>query len=201
MSIKALLATADTHFETGTNTVPAPSAAGTRCVMISYRIRSERGAEGGFTLVETLVASFIATLLFVAFSMSMRHAFVESRDTRFRQEATSIAVEYVESARALEWPELAMITVDPSAPWIDPDGTLLLASEAGIDADEELLVLTSGQVVPLVTESVQDVTFDIWSYVTTTGDLNRRYVVVIEWAVDGTQHRLHMSTVISEVAA
>jgi hypothetical protein len=168
--------------------------------MIWHRTTGRDG-ERGFTLVETLVASFIAILLFVAFSMSLRQACVESRDTRFRQEATSIAVEYVESARSLEWSELAMTTIYPSAPWVDGGGTLLVAADAGIPVDEELLVLTSGLVHPLEVESVQDVTFDIWSYVTTTPDLNRRYVVLIQWDVDGTQHQLHMSTVISEVAA
>jgi prepilin-type N-terminal cleavage/methylation domain-containing protein len=166
------------------------------------RRRGRRGAsERGFTLVELLVSMFIVVLLFLAFGRALGGALQTSRDNRLAQEATGIAAEYVELARGLAWSELAMSSIDPTAPLLGSGGGAIDAAELGLAADEALVYTVDGVLSPKVVETVDGTPFTVWSYVAETGEL-RRVVVEVEWELEDESRRsFRTSTLVSELTA
>ncbi len=157
--------------------------------------------DGGFTLVELLVSMFIVVLLFMAFGRALGGALQTSRDNRLAQEATGIAAEYVELARGLAWSELAMSSIDPTAPLLGGGGSALDAKELGVAADEPLVYTVDGVLSPKVVETVDGTPFTVWAYVAESGEL-RRVVVEVEWELeDQSERSFRTSTLVSELTA
>jgi prepilin-type N-terminal cleavage/methylation domain-containing protein len=163
--------------------------------------RARRGADEGFSLIELMVAILLGVIVTIAFGSTMRGALSSSRDNRFRQEATSVAMEQFEHARSLRWEDLSMSYVDSTAPLIDPANGRLLASATGLAADEDLLQCSGGDVEPMTTRTVGDVTYTTWTYVTEVTESLRRVVVLVTWEIDGNAFSHRSDSMISIVSA
>jgi len=163
--------------------------------------RRRYAADGGFSLVEAIVASFIVVVLFAGFGRSLGTAYLGSKDNAAAQEATAIGVEQLEFARSLDWFHIAMSAVDAEAPLIDDTLGVLLASETGLDADEPLVVdPEDGLIEPTGSETVDGVNYSVWRFVSDAPDGLRRVVVLIEWQAQGAVSRHRTSTLIAEAA-
>jgi Tfp pilus assembly protein FimT len=156
--------------------------------------------DAGFTLIEALVASVIAIVILAAFAGSMTAAFRGSRLTHANQSATALGVEHLEFARSLSWDQLAMAYVPPESPHTGSGGTVLVAGEAGLTADETLVVSESGAIQPLLDEGVDTTDYTVWQYVTDGGDGLRRVVVIITWQHAEATFTHRAATLISEVS-
>jgi len=157
--------------------------------------------EDGFTLVELTVALVLAVIFMVAIAGTLRGALANSRANRFRQEATSVAMEAFEYSRSLAWENLAMNEIDPSAPLIDPDAGVLLASEIGLASDEDLLVCATGWIPAKTVITTGDVTFTAWLFVTRVDPALRRVVVEIDWELEGQPFSHKSESVVSIISA
>ena len=158
------------------------------------------GGDDGFTLVETVMAGLVVVLLVAGFGLSMRTAFVGSHENHAAQEATALAQEQIEVARSLDWDELALSSVSDDAPLIDAATATLLATEAGLDADELLHVDPAGLLPPMSVEVVDHVSYIVWQYVSTTPDGLRRVIALVQWESEGAMADYRTSTLISEVS-
>jgi len=165
------------------------------------RLRAVLERDGGFTLTELTVALMLAVIMMMTVAVTLRGALANSRSNRFRQEATSVAMEAFEYARGLGWDNLAMTGIDPLAPLIDPDTGVLLGYEMGLPGNEELLVCTTGSVPPKTLITVEDVTFTAWLYVSKVNASLRRVVVEIDWEVEGQPFTHTSESVVSIVSA
>lgn len=157
-------------------------------------------SDGGFTLVESLVAMLLVVLFFVTFTFTVLGALRGSRTTRLAQTATAVVTEHLESARGLAWHELAMPYVDGTAPMIDGGTGTLLAAEAGMADDEQLVVSEWGIVTPSVTEVADGVEYTVWSFVSDAPDGMRRVTVLANWESSGSERSFKSSTLIAEQA-
>ncbi|MFQ5947843.1 MAG: hypothetical protein ACE5KX_03165 [Acidimicrobiia bacterium] len=169
-------------------------------------LRSGRGNgaardERGFGLVEALVAMVLVIIFFVIFGQTFGGALRNSAGNRLRQQATSIAMQELEFGRSLTYIQLAMSSVDPSAPMLDASQTQLLASESGLAADEPLVIDGAGLVAPSGSETIDGQQFQVWRYVTQAQPGLKRLVVLIEWEVGGADSSFQASTLISQVGA
>jgi hypothetical protein len=160
-----------------------------------------RPGDGGFTLLELMVAFAVAALVVIAVGASMRGALGSSRGNRLRSEAVGIAMETIEFGRSLDWEQLALPAVDPDAPLIDPDAGVLLASASGVGEDEALKICPTGAIPPRTITSVQGTDFTTWAFVTQPTPSLRRLFVLVTWDIEGTPQSHDTSTVISTVTA
>jgi type II secretory pathway pseudopilin PulG len=158
-----------------------------------------RRDDDGFTLIEALVSSIIAIVIIAAFAGSMTSAFRGARLTHANQSATALGVEHLEFARSLSWEEIAMPYVPAESPHTGGGGTVLLAGEAGLPADETLVVSESGAIAPLLDEGVDTTDYTVWQYVTDAGDGLRRVLVILTWEHGDATFSHRASTLISEV--
>ncbi|MEX2323225.1 MAG: prepilin-type N-terminal cleavage/methylation domain-containing protein [Acidimicrobiia bacterium] len=156
--------------------------------------------DDGFTLIEALVASLIAIIIMAAFAGSMTAAFRGSRLTHANQSATALGVEHLEFARSQVWVQLAMTYVPAESPHTGSGGTVLLAGEAGLTADETLVVSGSGAIRPLLYEGVDTTDYTVWQYVTDAGLGLRRVVVIITWQHGDATFTHRAATLIAEVS-
>jgi len=158
------------------------------------------GAEHGFTIVESLVSMMLVSLFFMAFSVSVVGALRGSRNTRLTQAATVVVTEHLEAVRGLAWLEVAMTGVDPVAPMLDDDGLVLLASEAGLEADEALVVSAYGIINPKVVEVVEGTEYTVWTYVTSAPRGLLRVTVLATWQYTDDPKTFRSSTLMAEPA-
>ncbi len=158
-------------------------------------------ADDGFTVVELAVATLLALALLLALGGTLQNALWGSRTNRFRQEATAVAMERLEFARALQWDRLGMAAVDPAAPLLGAEFDVLSAYESGLGGDEPLIVCEVGRLDPKVVETVEDVTFTTWTYVTDVSDSLRRVFVLVTWHVDDNVFSYRTDTLVSKVSA
>ncbi len=163
----------------------------------STALRGDRG----FGLVELSVAMLLAVSLMLVFSGTLRGALTGSRENRFRQEATGIALERLELARSLGWEQLAMSEIDVTAPLIDAEQQLLLGDAVDLAADETLRTCVTGTLEPKVDYAFQDTIFTTWTYVTQMTDTLRRIYVLVEWNGESGMRSYRTSTIISTVSA
>lgn len=147
------------------------------------------------------MASFIVVILFAGFGRSMGTAYLGSKENAAAQEATALGVEQLEFARSLDWARIAMSGVAEDAPLIDAGQRVLLGEEAGLDADESLIVDSAdGLIAPVGTETVDGVAYTVWSYVSEDPNGLRRVLILIEWAANGSVSSHRTSTLISEAS-
>src|SRR3970282_3018538 len=92
--------------------------------------------ESGFSLVEVSVAASLVVAFALAFATSSGVAFGAARGTLLRQTATGVVNEEFEYVRALTWTELAMSSVDTSAPLLDDTKQLLVGADGGFAGHE-----------------------------------------------------------------
>jgi prepilin-type N-terminal cleavage/methylation domain-containing protein len=160
-----------------------------------------RRGDGGFTLIESLVAMSIFLILFAAFGLAMRAAWNGALINRSAQGATAIAVENIERARSLAWEELALSHVDDEAPFVDVAESTLIGAEVGLEADEALVVSAVGIVSPRTVEGRDGIDFTVWLYITEAGAGLRRVFVLVTWQVGNADMSHRASTLVSEVVA
>lgn len=168
--------------------------------MMKVAARGRAARDDGFTVVEALVASFVAILLFAAFATAMTTALRGARINASAQVATAIGVEHLEFARSLSWDRLAMSEIRSDAPLIDYASGVLLASEAGLEQDEPLVASSEGMVAPNIVDTVDQTSYTVWQYVTTADDAVRRVVVFVTWTSSGAGYTHLTSTLVAEVA-
>lgn len=162
---------------------------------------SSRSGQGGFTVVESMIAASILLILLAGFGRTIGTGFSGSRDNDVTQEATSIAVERLEFARSLSWSQLAMSGVDSGGPAVNQETRVLVASEAGIAEDEPLVVdEANGLIEHRSVESVDGTKFTAWTTVSETAEGHRRVLVVVEFRVEGAVSYHWNSTIVSEAA-
>lgn len=157
------------------------------------------GHDSGFTLIEAAVAASILIMLVAGFGYTLGGAFNGSHDNVVAQEATALAVEQIEYARSLPWDGVAMTSLATGAPMDQTQG-ILLADEADLDEDESLVVDEDGRVSPTEVETIDGQSFTIWRYVSDAGGGIRRYLVIVEWSIDGVVSHHRNSTLISEAS-
>lgn len=162
---------------------------------------ARRRRDGGFTLIESIVAMSIFLVLFAAFGMAMRAAWNSALINRSTQTATAIGVEHLERARSIAWAELALTHIDADAPLIDASAALLLASEADIEANEALVVSSAGVVSPWAIEGRDGMDYTVWLYVSEAGNGLSRVLVLVTWQVGEADLSHRASTLVSEVAS
>lgn len=161
---------------------------------------SSEHRDGGFTLVESLVAVLVLLVLVGAFGGLMSAALRSARVNHTTQIATAVAMEHVERARSLSWTELAMSSVDSGAPMLASGGTSLLGSEVGLPSNETLVVDAAGVIAPSNSTTVDSATYTVWQYVTEAGPGLRRVVVLVTWSFGEATLSHQASALISEVA-
>jgi Tfp pilus assembly protein PilV len=162
--------------------------------------RITHGHDDGFTLVEAVMAMFVATILFAVLGTLLVASALATREARHQEEATQLSIEGLEVVRALPWAELAMQSVETGDPRVS--GGQLLASAADLAANETLVVdTTNGSVDPHYTVTFDDFTFDVWTYVTEVQPELRRAVVFVVWDSNGGARRHHTTALISELRA
>ena len=156
--------------------------------------------DDGFTLVEAVVALFVAALLFSVLGTTLVSSSLATREARHQEEATQLSVEGLEVVRALPWAELAMQDVEVGDPRVS--GGQLLGSTVGLGADETLVVdTTDGSVDHHYTVTFDEFTFDVWTYVTEVQPELRRAVVFVVWPSGGGTRSHHTTALVSELRA
>ena len=161
-------------------------------------------SDGGFTLVEVLVAMVIGVILIVGLTLTLTSSLRSVNQNRTVEQATAIAIEQVEFARSLAWDELLMDTPATGDPRVAPSAPSgkLLGTEVGLPSNEPLVIDTANGRVPYETlETLDTQDFAIHNYVTEAGTDLRRLVVVVDWTVGGTTRSHQATTLIAEVAA
>ncbi len=157
-------------------------------------------AADGFTLVEAVVALFVAVILFSVLGTLFVAATLQTREARHQEEATQLSIEGIEVVRALPWAELAMVSVESGDPRVASGS--LLASAANLPANEALVVDgTNGSVVAKFTVTIDGFDYQVWSYVTEVQPELRRAVVFVTWAGGSSTRSHHTSALISELRA
>lgn len=156
--------------------------------------------DSGFSIIEALVAASILLVIFAGFGSTLGGAFNGAQDNDVAQEATALAVEQIEYARSLTWDGVAMTALASGAPAMDQTQGVLLASEADLEADEALIVDEDGRISPKEIETIDGQSFTIWRYVSDAGGGIRRFLVIIEWQLDGVASHHRNSTLISEAS-
>jgi type II secretory pathway pseudopilin PulG len=156
--------------------------------------------DSGFTIIEAIVASSILIVIFAGFGTTLGGAFNGARDNNVAQEATAVAVEQIEYARSLTWDGVAMTALASGAPAMDETQGVLLATEADLAANELLVVDADGRISPKEIETIDGQDFTIWRYVSDAGGGIRRFLVIVEWHLDGVVSSHRNSTLISEAS-
>lgn len=161
--------------------------------------------DAGFTLIEVAVAMVISVILLIGLTFTVGNALRAVRHNRSAQQATALTLERLEFARSVPWGNLAMgdlaIPADPRL--LSPTDRRLVGSTVDVPADELLVEDTSsGWVDTYRTETFDEQTFQVTTYVTEVDTDLRRVVAVVEWNVgDGDIRERHASTLISEVTS
>ncbi|MDP4014767.1 MAG: hypothetical protein U0990_04655 [Candidatus Nanopelagicales bacterium] len=152
------------------------------------------------TLIEAIVALFLAALLFAALSAAVIGAIRASQVARQNQTAVDIANARVEQLRDLSWGELghdadgigcpdSNLTDCATAPKLDGSRPLVIVDFGGIAAQRD-------------TEVVNVTTYEVATYITeppagSTGDY-RLATVIVYWDDFGTPRSKRVDTAISE---
>ncbi|MDZ7576700.1 MAG: prepilin-type N-terminal cleavage/methylation domain-containing protein [Candidatus Nanopelagicales bacterium] len=156
-------------------------------------------SERGMTLIEAIVALFLAALLFAALSAAVIGAIRASQVARQNQTAVDIANARVEQLRDLAWGELGH-----DADGIDcPDSNLTDCTTAPkLDGRPLVSVDFGGIAAQRDTEVVNVTTYEVATYITeppagSTGDY-RLATVIVYWDDFGTPRSKRVDTAISE---
>lgn len=158
-------------------------------------------SDDGFSLVEVAVSTMIVVVFFLAFASSLETATDSLALSRTHTQAAAVLSQEVEFARSLTWDALAMPTVDPEAPFLASEASVLSSEAAGLKVDEPLVVASFGSVAPKVEHRSEQTDYTAWRYVTEVGPELRRVVVLVEWQLEDQTRQVRSSTLISEFGA
>jgi prepilin-type N-terminal cleavage/methylation domain-containing protein len=165
-----------------------------------------RGDDSGFSLIESVVALAIASVVFTALAAAMISSLKATVYARQVQQASDVVQQSMEQLRASGFDALAMRTSDlvvndplPLAACTCFDPTHDVASGA---STEPLVVGSSGSLSPHVaTVTVNSTVYTLRSYVTrpadSTGVSYKRITVVGTWGSLGQAHMRLLSSLVS----
>lgn len=168
--------------------------------------RAHQQDDAGFSLLESVVALGIATIVFTALGAAMISSMKAVLVGRSSQMSADVAQKELEAVRALGFDEIAMretdlATNDPLAmtatSLYDPATNSVSAS------GEELVLDPVGSVFPhVVTRTVNQTAYTIRTYVTapadSTGAATKRVTVVVGWTQRGEARSRIVSTLVTE---
>lgn len=163
-------------------------------------LRRRLVADEGFSLIETVVAMFLAALMFVVVGATIGASLARARLVRIEQQATATATAYVEEVHAIDWADVEMASdPDPADPRVDAVNGTLKTTDLGLSSDEDLVIDTvNGLVDYTLSETVDGQAFTITQYVTDAGTNLRRVVVFVDWNdPNGRSRSVHLTTLLA----
>ncbi|MGH8939241.1 MAG: type IV pilus modification PilV family protein, partial [Actinomycetes bacterium] len=170
------------------------------------RIRRLQACDGGFTLVEQVVALLIATIVFTSLAYALLGGLAQGSLAQQNQQAADLLNQSIERSRALSYDSLAMRPSDLNVS--DPLNTGTCncynpTNDSKTGSGVEPLVLDpAGSVNPHVRVSTQNGRpFTLRSYVTmptdSVGGAYKRLTVVVTWSSRGKSHTRVNSTLVA----
>lgn len=169
-------------------------------------VRRVLSDDGGFTLVEQVVALMIAAIVFTAAAYAMIGGLKQSSFAQQNQQSADMLNQAVEKARALSYDQLAMVPGDLVVS--DPLNTSTCNcynptnnSKTGTGV-ENLVLDAAGSLSPHVETVVQNhLVFTLRKYVTqptdAVGATYKRLTVVATWSSQGKSHTRTSSTLVA----
>ncbi|MFQ5553931.1 MAG: hypothetical protein ACE5GC_01010 [Acidimicrobiia bacterium] len=154
-------------------------------------------------MVESIMALMLVVLLFVGVATTLQIAIRHQRDVRLQQQATALAIEYVEFARSVSWAELAL-SETPPAEVPNISGAFVLGAPFDLPGDEALVIdATDGLIAPSNPggETINGQSFDVYQYVSDVEPGLRRFTVLVEWDSGRISHDHFTSAQVSEVGS
>jgi type II secretory pathway pseudopilin PulG len=160
--------------------------------------------DGGFTLVETVVAITILAGVFVSAGAVFSRMLIGTLFSRQNQQAADVISEEIETLRAQSYSAVAMnaadltgdpkITTESGVQYYDPDG-------AGPIVREKVVTAVGGVVTPHIAVVTRNSTrYTVSRYVTDPGDATgkyRRVTVVADWVSGNKTHTRRSSTFVT----
>lgn len=167
-------------------------------------VSNVRRDEGGFGLIEMVVALLIAGIVFGALATTLIAAVRSSVYSRQNQQATDYMTQAIEELRLMSYGSLS---VDASLLSGDPSVVSCAAGPLCIDVGGSVEAIVTASIAgvsavdTLHDAQTNETTFTLRRYVTavdgTGTDLVRRVTVSIEWTFNGKTHTRSTSTVIA----
>jgi type II secretory pathway pseudopilin PulG len=168
------------------------------------RRHDANAGDGGFTLVETVVAITILAGVFVSAGAVFSRMLIGTLYSRQNQQAADVISEEIEALRAQSYAAVAMdasdltgdanIVLDHTIPTYDPDG-------AGPIVAEKIVTAVGGVVKPHINVVTRNNTrYTVSRYVTDPGDATgkyRRVTVVADWVSGKKSHTRRSSTFVT----
>ena len=160
----------------------------------------------GFTLIESVVALMIATVVFTALAASTFSAFRVSVLARQNQQAADFLSQRVEQLRLLDFASVGTPSTDAT---LASDSYLsncagVKCIDPGTGTKEKLVLIDGGSVSPHVTTvnstTANKTVYTLYTYVTDPADgyagasYYRRVTVVARWTAYGSSHARRVST-------
>ena len=172
--------------------------------------RARGRGDGGFTIVEMLIALVLASVMFLALGFTLTRVMSGTADSRRNQQAADFISERMEAYRGGDYASVAIRTPGAGAPALTSDPKITGTAgnykfdpdDAGPLATEQLLVDPAG-VVTQKESVVRDGThFDIASYVTVPSDASaspyKRLTTIVTWLQGGFRHQRRATTYVAE---
>lgn len=169
-----------------------------------------RAGDDGFSLVEAVIAVFIAAVVFTSAAMLMMGMTITTLTARQNQQAIDLISETVEEFRKQDFAALAMVpsdlSADVTAGVVRQSGTNYFFDPAnpttGAGAGEQIVVRSTGALNPHIREVKRNsTTFTVASYVTDPADPNgeyKRLTVRVTWQIRAKVHERQVTTFIAE---
>lgn len=157
----------------------------------------EPASDAGFTLIETVVALAMASLLFTALAYAGIGALQATQIARENQQAIDLANARLEQVRNLAWGAMGH---SPTG-LVCPDPNLTDCGGSPGYGGEALVTVVGGLATQFQTETVNSVPYTIATYVTQPVDTSgnyRRVTVIVAWTEYGRNLVRLASTVVSE---
>ena len=173
------------------------------------RLRWRRAApsnDAGFTLIETMVALSIATVVFTALAYAAINAVGSTYTARINQQAIDLATQQLETVRGLTYGAIGHDAADLSGDAsVSSDGGTL-SYQIADGTSEGLVIVTASGVTPhtrvVQDETTNNISFEVSTYVTEPGDADnadfKRVTVAVRWTDNGKSHERLLSSLVSE---
>lgn len=161
------------------------------------RIRAAAADDGGWSLIESVVALAILAVVLTALGAGTLTVARASVNARTAQQAANILNQQVEQARSVEYAALTMVATDLAGdPRVSGSGPWTY-----LPTGERLVVDTVGSLAPHRVAEVRDSTaFAVARYVTDASSAAgalKRFTVVVTWDAHGQVKERQLSTLVS----
>lgn len=168
-------------------------------------------SDGGFSLVEAVIAVFLAAVIFTSAATLMMSMSITTLTARQNQQAIDLISETVEEFRKQDFAALAMVGTDLAADvtagvvrqsgsdyFFDPD-----SPTTGAGLGEKVIVRNTGALNPHIREVKRNATrFTLASYVTDPADVEganyKRLTVRVSWQVRAKVHDRQVTTFVTD---